>query len=138
MKKLFDNGRVVAQLVGSRVEILWNAPTEEDALRRAEAQMPSEILRLLDALVVAVEGRAPGSMSLLVSIHGASKRYTDIFSGALEWLRKYRHVFSLCVFATRNTLVRSSIKVLGLLPGIELKGFETEEEARRYLDERGA
>jgi len=47
-------------------------------------------------------------------------------------------VFSICVFATSSALLRSSIKVLGLIPGLELRGFETEEEARRFLEARGA
>lgn len=138
MQELFNNGRVIARLVGTRIEITWQAPTEEAALHQAEAQMSSEIERLLSALREVVEGRAPGSLSLLVVIRGANKRYTDTMSGAIDWLRSYRKVFSLCVFATQSALMRSSIKVLGLLPGVELRGFETEAAARSYMDERGA
>ncbi len=136
--ELFDNGRVVARLIGSRIEIIWTAPTGETERQKAESEMPSQIGLLLDALRPVVADREPGSLSLLLVVRGVNKRYADILGAAVDWLRNFRHVFSICVFATSSALLRSSIKVLGLIPGLELRGFETEEEARRFLEARGA
>lgn len=90
--------------------------------------------RLTDALGRAVREAPPKSMTMLVDLMVIKKPAPKANAVFLEWLRRDWRSFRSTAFASRNTLLRSTIKVASLLPGIQVSGFATVEEARAHLE----
>lgn len=85
------------------------------ALGNALAEVPDRSLQMLID-VMRVQRTAP--------------RANAIF---MDWVKRDWRLFRVVAFATSNVLLRSSLKVASLLPGINIHGFSTVEEAKGFL-----
>lgn len=127
MSEIFQDEHVTATLADGLLHLAWAKEVRDDVQGVELAR------QLTGALSHALQGHAPASIAMLIdlmAIRTAAPKANAIF---LEWLRKDWRVFRTTAFASSNILLRSSLKVASLIPGIHVNGFGTVEEARAFL-----
>src|SRR5690606_25139268 len=128
MTILFEDEHVNVTLAGHRIQLAW----KKDVVDGPEAVALAR--RLTEALGKAVRSLPSESVTMLVDLMVIKKPAPKANAVFLEWLRRDWRCFRQTAFASRNTLLRSTIKVASLLPGIQVSGFATVEEARAHLE----
>jgi uncharacterized membrane protein len=127
MSEIFQDEHVTATLADGLLHLAWARDVSDDAKGIALAQ------QLTAALGRAVHGQKPSSIAMLVDLMAIRKAAPKANAVFLEWLRRDWRVFRVTAFASSNILLRSSLKVASLIPGINVNGFATVEEARAFL-----
>ena len=130
MRNIFDDEHVAVTLENGCLHLGWT----KDVVDGPEAVELAR--RLTEALGRVVREAPPKSMTMLVDLMVIQKPAPKANAVFLEWLRRDWRSFRATAFASRNTLLRSTIKVASLLPGIHVAGFATVEEARAHLEKQ--
>ena len=130
MTTIFHDEHVTVTLENRCLHLGWTKDVEDgpEAVELAR--------RLTEALARAVHEAPPKSMTMLVDLMVIKKPAPKANAVFLEWLRQDWRSFRATAFASRNTLLRSTIKVASLLPGIHVSGFATVDEARAHLEKQ--
>jgi len=128
MSEIFTDEHVTATLTDGVLHLAWAADVADDERGIALAH------ELTAALARALKSQPPGSIKMLVDLMPIRKSAPKANSIFLEWLRRDWRVFRVTAFASSNVLLRSSLKVASLVPGINVNGFATVDEARAFLD----
>lgn len=130
MRTIFDDEHVSVTLTDGCLQLAW----AKDVVDGPDAIVLAQ--RLTGALSQTVREAPPRSLTMLVDLMVIKKPAPKANAVFLEWLRGDWRSFRSTAFASQNTLLRSTIKVASLLPGIHVSGFATVEEARAYLAQR--
>lgn len=128
MTEIFHDEHLTVNLENGCLHLGWKKDVEDgpEAVDLAR--------RLTETLSRTVREAPPKSMTMLIDLMVIKKPAPKANAVFLEWLRRDWRSFKATAFASRNTLLRSTIKVASLLPGIHVSGFATVDEARAYLD----
>lgn len=132
LTNIFQDEHVAVTLENGCLHLAW----AKDVVDGPEAVDLAR--RLTHALGRVVREAPPKSMTMLIDLMVIRKPAPRANAVFLEWLRRDWRSFRSTAFASRNTLLRSTLKVASLLPGIHVSGFSTVEEARAHLEKQAA
>lgn len=125
--KIFEDEHVEIILADGLLHIafLKTVPDEQLGIPLARAVTANLARELSD-----VPDRSLQILIDVTRVQRTAPRANAIF---MDWVKRDWRLFRVVAFATNNVLLRSSLKVASLLPGININGFPTVEEAREFL-----
>ncbi len=126
-KKIFDDEHLEIVLSDGilHLSFLKTVPDEQLGVPLARAVTAALAAELAD-----VPDRSLQMLIDVMRVERTAPRANAIF---MDWVKRDWRLFRAVAFATSNVLMRSSLKVASLLPGIRINGFATLEEAQAFL-----
>jgi len=126
-KKIFDDEHLEIVLSDGilHLSFLKTVPDEQLGVPLARAVTAALAAELAD-----VPDRSLQMLIDVMRVERTAPRANAIF---MDWVKRDWRLFRAVAFATSNVLMRSSLKVASLLPGIRINGFASLEEARAFL-----